>query len=204
MTDDKKIELLYDHYKDTFENQKLSLKKRNLYTIICLGLIGTMAFQLADPNQIDSISNELVKNNIGNISIDHRYINNILTFALLWVVMLYYQINILIERVYKYIQSIEGEISTGLTPYEITRESATYLDNYPYLSEVVAKIYSIGIPIALILVAFIKWFGDKRLFLKPYNDAHFWFNTMVLMGIIITSVLYLSYIHFDDFRKKQE
>ena len=93
MTDEKKIDILYDHYKDSFENQKSYLQKRNFYTLICLGLIVSLSFQMSSPDQSNVISNELIKKNIGDIKIDFSYINNVLTFALLWVVIMYYQIN---------------------------------------------------------------------------------------------------------------
>lgn len=62
MNEEKKIEILYDHYKDTFENQKVSLNKRNLYTLICLGLIALLSFQITNPQESNNISNELIKN----------------------------------------------------------------------------------------------------------------------------------------------
>jgi hypothetical protein len=110
MTNEKKIEILYDHYKDTFENQKSYLQKRNYYTWICLGLIATLSFQMANPDESSVISTELIKKNIGDIKIDFSYINNVLTFTLLWVVIMYYQINFLIEKMYKYIITTHSKV----------------------------------------------------------------------------------------------
>lgn len=200
MTIEKKIEILYDHYKDTFENQKVYLQKRNYYTFICLGLILSLSFQISNPEQSIIISNELVKNNIGDIKIDFSYINNILTFALLWIVIMYYQINFLIEKIYKYIHEIEEKLTNALNPFEITRESKTYLDHYPWLSEVVHKIYSIVFPLVLISVAIIKWTTEKNQISEPFKNGHFWFDTIFLSGIVLTSLLYLINRHFNDFR----
>jgi hypothetical protein len=204
MTDEKKIEILYDHYKDTFENQKSSLQKRNYYTLICLGLIATLSFQMSNPDQSNVISNELIKKNIGDIKIDFSYINNVLTFALLWVVIMYYQINFLIEKIYKYIQDIEVNLTKEMKPFEISREGKTYLDHYPWLSEVVHKIYSIGFPVTLICVSIIKWSNEKNQIVEPYKNGHFWFDTVFLFGIILTSLLYLTNRHFNDFRKQKK
>ncbi len=204
MTDEKKVEILYDHYKDTFDNQKASLQKRNNYTLICLGLIATLSFQMSNPDQSNVISNELIKKNIGDIKIDFSYINNILTFALLWVVIMYYQINFLVEKIYKYIQEIEKNLTNEMKPFEITREGKTYLDHYPWLSEVVHKIYTIGFPVTLIIVSIIKWTTEKNQFIDPYKNGHFWFDTIFLFGIILTSLLYITNRHFNDFRKKKK
>jgi hypothetical protein len=204
MTEEKKIEILYDHYKDTFENQKVSLNKRNLYTLICLGLIALLSFQISNPQQSVDISNEIIKNKLGEISINFNYINNIMTFALLWIVIMYYQINFLIERIYKYLQGIEVELTKEMKPYEISREGKTYLDHYPWLSEIVHRIYTVVFPLILISVAFIKWFSEKRQFEEPFKNGHFWFDTIFLFGIVLTSLLYLSNRQFNDFRKKKK
>lgn len=203
MTEEKKIEILYDHYKDTFENQKVFLKKRNYYTLICLGLIATFSFQISNPEQSNVISSEIIKKNIGDITIDFSYINSVLNFALLWVVIMYYQINLLIEKIYKYIQEIEGKLTNEMAPFEISREGKTYLDHYPWLSEVVHKIYSICFPVTLISVAIIKWGTEKNQFKEPFKNGHFWFDTIVLFGIVLTSVLYLTNRHFNDFKKRK-
>lgn len=201
MTDEKKIEILYDHYKDTFENQKVFLQKRNYYTLICLGLIATLSFQMSNPDQSNVISSEIIKKNIGNITINFSYINSVLNFTLLWVVIMYYQINLLIEKIYKYIQEIEVKLTNEMKPFEISREGKTYLDHYPWLSEVVHKIYSICFPATLICVAIIKWITEKNQLYEPIKNGHFWFDTLTLLGIILTSVLYLTNRHFNDFKK---
>ncbi len=203
MSDEKKVEILYDHYKDTFENQKVYLQKRNNYTLICLGLITTLSFQILNPDQSNSNSMELIKKYIGDIEIEYSYIKNILTFALLWVVIMYYQINFLVEKLYKYIHEIEMSLTNEMNPFEIKREGKTYLGDYPWLLEVVDKIYSIGFPVTLIIVSIIKWTTEKNQIKEPFN-GHFWFDTILLFFIILTSLLYIINRHFNDFRKKKK
>lgn len=204
MTDEKKVEILYDHYKDSFENQKSFLRKRDYYTLICLGLIAILSFQISDPDQSAILSNEVIKKNIGDVAIDFWYINNILTFALLWVVILYYQINLLIERMYKYIQEIEHKITTEIKPFEISREGKAYLDHYPFLSDVVHIIYSVGFPLILIIVSLVKWLKEISMFADPWKNGHFWANTIFIFMIILISFLYLSNRHFNDFKKRKK
>lgn len=204
MTTENKIEILYDHYKDTFENQKVSLQKRNYYTLICICLIAALSFQISNPGESNLISNQLIKDNIGDIKIDFSYINNVLTFALLWIVIMYYQINFLIEKIYKYIHEIEGKLTNELTPFEISREGKTYLNHYPWLSEIVHRIYSIVFPVILISVAITKWISDKNQLTEPFENGHFWINTIFLFMIVLTSLLYLSHRHFNDFKRNDE
>lgn len=197
--EDKKIEILYDHYKDTFEQQKIYLRRRNAYTLICLGLIAAFSFQITSPTQSIDIASQLIKEHIGDIKIEFGYINNVLTFALLWVVIMYFQINFLIEKHYDYI----GKIEQKLSEFEITREGKSYLGNYPLLSSVVHRIYTILFPVTIIAVAIIKWVTEKNSIAEHWKDGHFWFNTVFLLGIVVTALLYLTKRHFNDFRKEE-
>jgi hypothetical protein len=78
MINEKFLEIYYDHYKDTFENVKQYIQKRNLYTIIILCLVLILSFQISNPEKTTEISNELIKNNIGDVVIDLKYITSIL------------------------------------------------------------------------------------------------------------------------------
>ncbi len=199
---EKKLEILYDHYKDTFENQKIYLNKRNTYTLICLSLIAAFSFQIASPAEVVTISDQLIKKSIGNVKVNFNYINNILTFGLLWVVVMYFQISLLIERQYSYIQNIEEKLTNELKSFSISREGKTYLENYPWLLFIVHRIYTIVFPISLIAVAIIKWITEKKSIDAPWKDGHFWFDTIFLTGIVLIALLYLSNRHFNDFRNK--
>lgn len=200
MNTDKKIEILYDHYKDTFENQKIYLGKRNNYTLICLGLILVISFEISNPQQSISISNALIEKNIGVVKIDFSYINSVLIFILFWVVKMYYNHIFLIEKTYDYIHKIEKKLSQELNPFKITREGKTYLNHYPWLSNVVDKIYTVGFPLSVIFVAISKWKALINSMPEPIKNGHFWFDTVFLFGIVLSSLLYLANRHFNDFK----
>jgi len=200
----KAIEIYYDHYKDTFENLKIYLQRRNYYTIVILCLILVFSLQISNPVKATEISNELVKKNIGEVLIDFKYITSVLLFALFWVVIMYYQIIFVIEKHYSYIHEIEEKLSEKLKPFEILREGKNYLDHYPWLSRVVDRIYTIMFPSALILIAIVKWISEKNNMNGIYSDWNFWIDTVLLAGIVFTSLLYLLYRHFNDFKKEKE
>jgi hypothetical protein len=199
MMEDKKLEILYDHYKDTFENIKIYLQRRNYFTIIILVMVMILSFQISNPDKTSEITNEIVKKNIGNVSIDFKYITSVLLFALFWVVIMYYQIIFVIEKHYSYIHELEEK----LKPLELQREGKNYLNHFPLLSCLVDKIYTILFPSALILVAITKWITEKNNLNCNYQIWNFWIDTIILLGIVVTSLLYLSYRHFNDFKKKE-
>lgn len=201
--EEKKLEIYYDHYKDTFENIKIYLQRRNYFTIVILCLVTVLSFQITNPEKSTEISNELIKKNLGNIFIDFKYIESILLFALLWITIMYYQIIFVIEKHYSYIHEIEQKLSNRMSPLEIGREGKNYLDHYPWLSSVVDKIYTIVFPFALIFVALVKWISEKKNLGGNFCNWSFWIDTIFLLGIVITSILYLSFRHFNDFKKKK-
>lgn len=200
MTEDKILEIYYDHYKDTFENIKVYIQKRNYYTVIILLLLIILSFQISSPTKTVEISNELIKKNIGNVIIDFKYISSVLLFILFWVIIMYYQIIFVIEKHYSYIHEMEEKLSEKLEPFEILREGKNYLDHYPWLSFIVDKIYTILFPIALIFIAIVKWISEYKNINADYCEWNFWIDTIILSGIIIISLLYLSFRHFNDFK----
>jgi hypothetical protein len=199
---EKKVEILYDHYKDTFEHQKKNLIRRNYYSLICLGIVFLFSFQIQNPEQTTLIAEELIKKNIVNLKIDFNFINNILTFSFLWIIMLYYQIIFLIEKQYFYLQNLEENISKETAPYKITRESKTYLENYPILSSLIHRIFTILVPILLSVVSYYKFKYEKSSLTEPLKNGHFLINAIFLIMVIVASLLFLSFVHFKDFKKK--
>ncbi len=197
---DKKVELFYDHYKDTFENQKLYLKKRNYLTIILLLFIATFAFQISNPQQTTKLSSVIIKKNVGDIEINFDYINNILLFGLFWVVLMYYQTNIHIEKTYKYLHKIEEQLTKNILPFDICREGKMYLNNYPKLFTFAHYIYTIIFPLTLIVVIIIKWCKDLTYLHYNYMNGHLIFNTIFILGIISLTVLYLIDRHLETIK----
>lgn len=139
MTPDKHLEILYDHYKDTFEQQRNYLYRRNLYSVIIVCLIMILLFQVSNPSEVESLSNKLVKDNLGDVTIKYKIINSILVFCYLWIVIMYYQVNFLIEKHYIYLKKLEDTITNEIAPHVLDREGNNYLENYPRLLNVTRK-----------------------------------------------------------------
>lgn len=199
--EEKKLEILYDHYKDTFENIKKYLERRNLYTLSSIVLVGFLSIELTSPNTTSEVSSVLIKEKMGDVKIDYSLVSSVVLFVLMWSVLLYYQINFLIEKMYAYLHKVEGDLSKHLNPIEISREGKNYLNNYPILSSVAHRIYTIFFPISIIIVSISKWIGERNRIGAEWKNGHFFFDTSILFIIVLISMLYLSNRHFNDFRK---
>jgi hypothetical protein len=186
------IDLYYDHYKDTFEHLKGYLKKRDNYTITLFILVIVLSFQISEPQESVKLADAFIQNEFKDVTIDFKYINTVLLFALLWLTILYYQINLLIEKMYKYVHEIEQNLSSdGI--YPISREGKSYLKHYPWLSYIVHRIYTILFPLLIITIAGFKFYHEyKQSYDLLYIDA------VAAFLIILSSILYLSNRHFKE------
>lgn len=195
----RNIEILYDHYKDSFAQQKEFLKKRDLYTYILLGLILLFSFQLHEKEISKSIIVHFLNQYIGDVEIQFTYINTIINVVYLLVMMSYYQVNLNIERLYPYIHKIEDALSEE--DFKIEREGLNYLRSYPWMLWWVHRIYQWGLPMGLMVVALAQILDFSQLEWGWYNVL----NILIFSVAIILSMLYLSYIHFhEEYFDKQQ
>lgn len=67
------MEVLYDHYKDTFEQQKSNLTKRDHLTVLLLILAILLIGLIFDPNYISSKLNAVIKAQVDNLVFDFEY-----------------------------------------------------------------------------------------------------------------------------------
>jgi len=197
--ENKYVDLYYDHYKDTFEQIKGYIKRRNICTIISLCLLIFLSFQATNPKLATSITTEVVSKNIGNIQIDFEYIKSILFIALLWVLTTYYRTTLTIDKHYKYIHEIEEKLSKQLSSFTIEREGKSYYSNYPFFSTLIDVLYKITLPISIFFFAIFSWIYEKNN--MDNHTLHFWVNTFIIFCISMVPLLYISHEHFNDFKR---
>lgn len=192
------IDLYYDHYKDTFEHLKSYLKKRDNYTIMLFIMVIVLSFQINEPQESVKLANAFIQSEFKDVTIEFKYINTILLFAFLWLTILYYQINLLIEKMYNYIHEVEANLSNS-GDYHISREGKNYLKHYPWLSFIVHRIYTILFPLLIISITGFKLYHEYE-----QGYALFYIDTIAAFFIILSSILYLSNRHFKEeyFSKK--
>ncbi len=174
MSDDKKIELLNDHYKDTFSQLTEHRKLRDrLFALILLAVI-ILLFQLYSPNEAEVTIGEFIikKLQIQN-AINVAFVGSVIWFSLLGFVIRYFQSAIYIERQYVYLHDLEEQISKHFQNKAFIREGKFYLAKYPHFSNWTYFLYTIAFPFLLILVVGAKIF----------NEIYFSTGTTILLNI---------------------
>ncbi len=193
------IEIYYDHYKDTFTYLREYLKQRDKYFMYCVILLTLVFINSMLPIDFEIATKDFIKNKVGLEKFNNlKVINSLLLFILLSMVIKYFQINVLIERQYKYLHHIEKKLSKNLKEFNIFREGKSYLNNYPFFSRIVHRIYTIIFPVLLIILLIIKWTG----YFSSYSEfkllTFFSLDTIIIWCIIILTLFYLIWIHFKD------
>jgi len=198
---EKELEIYYDHYKDSFSYLRLYLKQRDKYFFYSVLILFLLFLNSILPNDFEILSKSIIEKKIGlNEFSNFRLIDSILLFSVLSIAIKYFQINLLIERQYKYIHHIEKRLSHKLDDFNIFREGKAYLNQYPFFSSIIHRIYTIGFPVLLILLIVIKW-RETLILTKNYEIFSFFsFNTLISSIIIVLTLFYLIWIHFKDFK----
>lgn len=161
--DSTKLEILYDHYKDTFQHQIKYMESRNRYFLYSLLLIGILFFQISFPDAAEDLVRSVTQKQIHDeFILDFSIVNSLFLFGLLWVLILYFQTNITIDKQFKYLHMVEEELSNQIAPLEITREGKFYRSNKALISKYIGMIYRIVYPICIMLSIIIKIIFDLK------------------------------------------
>lgn len=181
------IEVLYDHYKDTFEQQKRYLAKRDHLTVLLLILAILMIGLIFDPNYISSKLNAVIKAQVDNLVFDFEFINTGLIIAFFWFSLQYYMVVLQIERMYKYLDQCEAYLCAGYTGFKINREGAYYLKSYPWMKTLADRFFVLGIPIGFITLSVCKIVNEWCWISKLH-----YINIIFLFLTSLYSLLYIS------------
>lgn len=183
--DDK--EIIYDHYKDTVSIIKNEEGKRNKYFIIILLHILILFLISINETSVYSIIKGIIKENFNvDICFGINVIQLIIMFSMLYLTIRYFQVNIHIDRLYKYLHNVEQELSDKVSK-SISREGKSYLNNYPKTLNVIYFCYKYIFPLVYIIALVVRFF---------INDT--WDNWIVKLieflltiMIIILNVFYI-------------
>lgn len=191
----EKLLLLHEHYKETFNNIQGYLKLRDRLFAYVLLIVTLMLFQMYSPSgSTGAISELLTKKLELKTLIDISFLSSIIWFALLSLVVRYYQTVVYIERQYNYIHTIEDQLSPEYDRKAFTREGDSYLKNYPLFSSWTWILYTIVFPTLLSVIVVVKTIGEIRQ--TEGINVLLSINTIIAFCILLSSLFYVSLVHF--------
>ncbi|MBE6022894.1 MAG: hypothetical protein E7231_06625 [Cellulosilyticum sp.] len=157
-----RLELLYDHYKETCEIVRSWEKNRNSLFIRVWIFMGILFLFSIDKDSLMGILQAWSKSTYDcDIMFSSSIIQVVLWIILLIYTLRYYGININIDKKYDYIHKLEDQINT-IEMDSITREGKSYLNNYPCLNNITYYSYRVIIPIIYSICIGIKLYLEFK------------------------------------------
>ncbi|MBT3391008.1 MAG: hypothetical protein HN413_11425 [Chloroflexi bacterium] len=187
-----KLEILAEHYNETFELQKSHVTRRDRLFIYILGLILFLLIYMQAPNAIGDWINSYIVQQVANGQenstpaniLDVSFIGAILWFGLLSLVHTYFQTVLHIERQYNYIYGLEKELSAYFDGNAFVREGKHYKKHKLKFSRLTKVIYWNIFP-ALLLSMVALWL--RFVVMTPNVPTLYKIIEIVISGIILIS-----------------
>jgi hypothetical protein len=203
---DKQLEILHDHYKETFARVCEVEKRRDRRFLWTIGLFGLLILEVGYPAEFGgSLKSVTVVG--GELDLSRLPLAALLSAT--WVMTLavalrYCQDSIWVDRQYPYVHDLEAEISPQLgggTLYR--REGQVYLDKYPMLLNVAWIAYVVVFPL-LALIASLGLIVVEWLRL-PYPWYHRVFDSAIAFALVACFFLYRVQPYLaNKWRKRRE
>ncbi len=197
--DDTKLEILSEHYTHTFDFLQTHLKKRDRLFMGVLLILIVMLFQIYTPEETSGLISQFISNKLDlKTPINFLYIQSIIWFVLLAMIIKYFQSVVFIERQYSYLHSLENLLSKEYEDRAFIREGTSYFKNYPVFLNWASFLYTTLFPAILAIVILSKIISEYNEY--GFREVLIWFNGLFFVFIGISITLYLYVIHF----KKEE
>jgi hypothetical protein len=188
---DKQLEILHDHYKETFARLREAEALRDRLFLWLIGLFVLLILEIGYPAAVGGTFGKL---NIlgGEINLNSLPLAPLLNAT--WMVTLtvglrYCQVTILVQRQYPYLHTLEEAISPNVGGGNLyQREGKVYLQEYPLLLDVAWFAYCILFPIIVIVatIGLIIW-EIRQL---PYPIYHKLFDELIAIALICFFFVY--------------
>lgn len=188
------LDVLYDHYKETFSLSKEAQGRRNKSFLILCILEAFSFLILIRPEKafeliLDGINIELDR----SLQISNTIIQTLLWLLIAYVMIRYIQDMLYVERQYIYLDKLEKVISNNMAINIFTREGDHYLHNYPMVLNFIDLFYKMLMPIFFGVINIVRiykeWKSVKGITIAIIAD------TVLCVAILIIIWFYFFEIH---------
>ena len=186
------IEILYDHYKDTYALSKVAQERRNK-SFVCLCILETVAYLWAVDPQKMIVALQSYEILSGFVNLGHEIIQTFLWMMIVYILIRYVQDMIYVERQYGYLTKLEIKISSIVADEMFSRESSNYLKEYPKILNLIDLFYKMVMPVLFLVINFVhiimEWQYDQKNMLSVLCDS------IIFTAIFIITWFYFFWIH---------
>lgn len=191
MPDDKQLEVLHDHYKESFSYIREREKERDRLFLVLIALFVLLAFEIQYATDFLSTLSAItilgVKANLSTLPL--AALLGATWLFVLAITLRYCQATINVERQYNYLHTLEDKISAQLGDDELyRREGRAYERKYPTFSEWAWRFYVDFLPLivafAVGVLAYQEFAGSGNSLLSRLIDL------FIAGGVILSFILF--------------
>ena len=188
------LELLYDHYKETFSLSKEAQNRRNKNFLILCILEAISFWVLVQSEKVFELFTSGISAALKTtISLSNTIIQTLLWIVIIYILIRYIQDVLYVERQYGYLSVLERQISDVKEIKIFKRESDNYVSNYPIVLNLIDLFYKTFMPIFFTSINSIRiykeWMYTDQLSLALICD------TFIFIAIFIITCFYFFEIH---------
>lgn len=188
------LEILYDHYNQTFNLSKKAQTRRNKnFIILCLLEALSFLLLVRPEKAFDLILAGINKELNATLQLSNTIIQTLIWLLIAYVVIRYIQDMLYIERQYIYLSSLEKKISNLISIDIFTREGDSYQKDYPMVLNFIDLFYKMLMPILFILIniirIYVEWTSLNEVTIALICD------TILFISIFIINWFYFFEIH---------
>ncbi|MDP8229863.1 MAG: hypothetical protein P9L93_02035 [Candidatus Gorgyraea atricola] len=193
-SEDTKLQILAEHYNSTYDTLVVKIKERDKFFLLVLVILIVKLFRIYTPEEAILVLTQLISSRLGvTAPLNFSFIESVIWFCLLAAVLRYFQSVVYLERQYDYTHKLESQLSAHFENSAFVRESSAYLKNFPLFLNWASFLYTVFFPILLMVIIGCKVTYDFRL--MGFKSLLSWFNGLVFLAIMTSTVLYLIVIH---------
>jgi hypothetical protein len=194
MDDSVSIEILAQHYRDSFAIVQNCLRLRDRLFAFLLLFASIMLFRVTAPTTAGVIIADLFCKHLGVATApDVSFLWTVAWLGFLAVLVRYAQVVIQSERLYKYVHGLEDLLSSRYNGKAFIREGRSYLKSYPIFSSFAYWIYTGLFPALVLLLDILKAVQDVRI--PSGSNILLLVDLAISLCVLAAVVLYLVAIH---------
>lgn len=194
------LELLYDHYKDTYELSKKEQKLRNKNFIVLCLLEALSFLTLLNTEKAYAVFQHIINIKSENpIELGDSILRPLLWVLVLYVSIRYCQNTIYVERQYVYIHNLEKKISGSIKDFN--REGFNYLSNRPFVLKFIHIFYTWISPLLFIIINTVRIVME---FKHLGWGSYLLFDGSICILILTLSISYMCFINGKSYNDKEK
>lgn len=186
-----RLDVLHDHYKETFSYIREREKQRDRLFLVLIGLFALLVLEVQYPT---NFGGALGNSSISGAEVDLSALPLPGFLSASWVLIFaialrYCQAAINAERQYDYLHRLEEKISRELGDEELyRREGKSYLDDYPLFQDWVWISYVFLFPLIAVLATVVL--VGLELARLPYPLPNKAFDAAIATGVVVSFYFY--------------